>query len=178
MSGDTFNFNATAHSGGTVVQGQTASANVVNNFGGAIPPDPIDVLAKIREVLSAPDDSPSPIVNPYAQPGVPDPYGPPAVAPPMLGAPMPADLIPGVMEPLQDLAALPPDQQATTENKAKAESLWARLKPYAPKIAKAMLAFGSASLTALASTHPAMAGLLAVCKLAESFATPTDPVHN
>lgn len=66
--------------------------------------------------------------------------------------------------PIRALAALPVSEQKTEEKKQEALNLWQRLAPYKSQIAKAVLSFGEASLAALASTNPAMIGLLALVK--------------
>jgi hypothetical protein len=73
-----------------------------------------------------------------------------------------------VLQPLMTLAQLPPKEQASEDVMEQAEPLYARLVPYAPQIGKGLLAFGEAALSALASSNPIIAGLLAVCKVAKS----------
>lgn len=69
-----------------------------------------------------------------------------------------------VLSPLQTLAAMPPEEQASEEVKERAAPLYQRLVPYAPQIGSGLLAFGEAALSALATSNPIVAGLLAVCK--------------
>ena len=79
-----------------------------------------------------------------------------------------------VIEPLEKLAALPPEQQQTEDVKEQAAPLHQRLVPYAPQIGQGLVAFGEAALGAIASSNPIIAGLLAVCKTVRaSGGTPT-----
>lgn len=71
-----------------------------------------------------------------------------------------------VLQPLMTLAQLSPKEQASEDVKEQAEPLYARLVPYVPQIAKGLATFGEAALTAVASSNPIVAGLLAVCKTA------------
>lgn len=78
----------------------------------------------------------------------------------------------GVIEPLQKLAALAPEEQKSEDVKEQAEPLYQRLVPYAPQITKGLLTFGEAALTSLASSNPIVAGLLAVCKTVKTLQPP------
>lgn len=69
-----------------------------------------------------------------------------------------------VIEPLRLMANLPIAQQQEPSTLEKAQALFERLSPFAPTINKAVLAFGEASLTALASSNPIVSGLLATVK--------------
>ncbi|MCC7334429.1 MAG: hypothetical protein IT422_05015 [Pirellulaceae bacterium] len=69
-----------------------------------------------------------------------------------------------VVEPLRLMANLPIAQQQERTTLEKAQALFERLSPFAPTINKAVLAFGEASLSALASNNPIVSGLLATVK--------------
>lgn len=73
-----------------------------------------------------------------------------------------------VIQPLQAMANLPIAQQQEPTAMETAEALLARVKPFAGVIGKGLLAFGEASLTALASGNPIVAGLIATTKAVQS----------
>lgn len=75
-----------------------------------------------------------------------------------------------VVEPLRAMAALPLVQQQEPSTMEKAQALFDRLSPFAPTINKAVMAFGEASLTALASSNPIVSGLLATVKAVQGTA--------
>lgn len=81
-----------------------------------------------------------------------------------IGESVPAEYATDVVEPLKALAAMPAEEQEKPEAKSKATQLMAKLTPYAPAFGKAVLAFGEASLTALATSNPVVSGILAVVK--------------
>jgi hypothetical protein len=70
-----------------------------------------------------------------------------------------------VVEPLRAMACMPAVEQEKPENKSRALELCNRLIPYAPQIGKSLAVFGEAALSALASSNPVIAGVLAICKL-------------
>lgn len=82
------------------------------------------------------------------------------------------DVAESVLRPLQTMAELPAAEQKTPDIQERAQSLISRLVPYAPQIAKSVSIFGSAALTAFASSNPIVAGLLAICKATAGAATP------
>ncbi len=73
-----------------------------------------------------------------------------------------------VIQPLQALANLPIAQQQEPTAMETAEALLARIKPFAGVIGKGLMAFGEASLTALASGNPIVAGLIATTKVVQA----------
>jgi len=56
------------------------------------------------------------------------------------------------------------EQPHTPEVEVVAHSIYDKLKPYAPEVFKVLMTFGDAALTAIASSNPIIAGLLAVFK--------------
>ncbi len=81
---------------------------------------------------------------------------------------LPPEVVEDTVEPLKAMACMPLDQIEQPAIKAKAANLVERLMPYAPQIAKGVVAFTEAALTALASRNPIVAGVLAVCRSAKS----------
>ncbi len=65
---------------------------------------------------------------------------------------------------LQALAAMPIVQQNEPTNLERIAAICDKLSPWGPKIRKGLLAFGEASLKALASTNPVVSGLVAMCQ--------------
>lgn len=76
------------------------------------------------------------------------------------------ELTVSALQPLEDLAELPPDQQTSDDIQEQSAPLLSRLIPYAPQIGKGLATFGAAALESLATSNPIVAGLLAVCKSA------------
>lgn len=74
------------------------------------------------------------------------------------------DVAESVLRPLQTMAELPAEEQKTPDIQERAQSLISRLVPYAPQIGKSLAVFGEAALTAIASSNPIIAGMLAICK--------------
>jgi hypothetical protein len=74
------------------------------------------------------------------------------------------DLQEAVIQPLVALASLPVAEQTTPDVAERADALLLRLSPWLPNISKAVAVFGEAALTALASSNPIIAGLVALCK--------------
>lgn len=77
---------------------------------------------------------------------------------------LPPEVVEDTVEPLQAMACMPIADLEQPEAKEKASNLLERLTPYSSQISKGLLAFGEASLTALASSNPIIAGLIALCK--------------
>jgi hypothetical protein len=69
---------------------------------------------------------------------------------------------------LRTMAKMPADEQRDPTIMERAQVLFDRLSPFAPKINKAVLAFGEASLSSLASRNPIIQGLLAAVKSLKS----------
>lgn len=79
---------------------------------------------------------------------------------------VPPEVAKDVLEPLQTLAALPPEELATPAVMSRASVLCERLTPYAKAIAKGLGVFGAAALSSWASSNPVIAGVTALCKVA------------
>lgn len=95
----------------------------------------------------------------------------PVTVPEVFDAIRSIDLLPPEAEeqlfrPLQTLAELPPEELELPSTIEQAQPLINQLVPYAPAIGKGLAVFGSAALSALASSNPVISGIVAVCKLA------------
>lgn len=76
-----------------------------------------------------------------------------------------------VVEPLRVMAQMPIEEQQQPTTMERAKELLGRLAPFAPKIGKAVMAFGEASLSTLASRNPIVSGLLASVKVLQQDET-------
>lgn len=139
MSEGGFVFNNTVTGNGTnIAQGQTVTQDIKQTFGG-------DGLPTVAQVFQA--------VEKEIEQSL-----PPETA---------EEIKTGVIQPLCAMAELPIDEQKSDAIKQQAEPLYLKLAPYAPAISKAIMTFGEAALTALASSNPIVAGLVAVCRNAK-----------
>ncbi len=73
-----------------------------------------------------------------------------------------------VVAPIEQLATSPPIEPGTLEEQHGRATLMERLKPYGPRIVKAVAIFGEGALNALASSNPIIAGVLALCRASAS----------
>jgi hypothetical protein len=79
-----------------------------------------------------------------------------------------------IQQELQALAAMPIVDQSEPATTTRIQSLISKVTPYAPRIGAGLLAFGEASLKALASSNPLVAGLVAMCEKFNS-SKPSEP---
>ena len=148
-SGNSFNFGSiqqTASGDGAVNQVGNNTATTTVNKGDSIPTVP-QVFGQIRKALAdVAADAPEPVA----------------------AGEQADDLEEEVMRPLQTMAELPAEEQKKPDRMEQAQALISRLVPYGPQIGKGLAVFGSAALTALASSNPIISGILAVCKMASA----------